>query len=50
MIGENAVYLAGGFAVLFIGLELQLDVNAPDDENVPFHLDFADSLGVQSIV
>ena len=44
------MYSPGGLAVLFIGLEVQLDVNAPDDENVPFHLDLANSFGVQPVV
>ena len=44
------MYSPGGLAVLFIGLEVQLYVNAPDDENVPFHLDLANSLGVQPVV
>ena len=50
IIGEQAMYSPGGLAVLFIGLEVQLDVNAPDDENVPFHLDLANSFGVQPVV
>jgi hypothetical protein len=50
IIGEQVVYSLGGLAVLFIGLEVQLDVNAPDYENVPFHLDLANSLRVQPVV
>jgi hypothetical protein len=50
IVGKNAVNPAGRLAVLLNGLELQLDVNAPDDENMPFQLDFADSFGVQPVV
>jgi hypothetical protein len=48
-IGEESVYALRCFPLLFLRLQPQLDMDAPDHQNAIFFFDFADGLANQPV-
>jgi hypothetical protein len=50
LLREKPVHTPGGFMMRIVRLQLQLDMNTPDDQDVVVELDFAYSLGDEALI